>query len=314
MHHQQNIRLQAFVTFMGLLLWMGKTAAFFITHSNSILTDALESVVNVLAGFFALYSVILASQPTDKNHPYGHGKIEFISATLEGSLIILAGLLMIGKSAYNFFNLYEIEKLETGIGLVAVAGAVNFGLGKWLEIQGKKSNSMTLLADGKHLQSDAYSTVGMLVGLGIVYFTGYVWLDNLMAMLFGGFIVYTGLHILRQSLAGKFLNSNRQAHWIDFHNLRIIKFGSRLHIDCHVTMPYFLNIREANVEVKSIEALINRHFGETVEMFIHIDNCEGDSCKICQKTDCTLRQFAQTKRIEWTQDNVMASQKHHLES
>lgn len=300
------------------MLLIAKFLAYFLTYSNAILTDALESIVNVVAGAFALYSLTIAAQPNDTNHPYGHGKIEYISASIEGVLIIVAGLIMLVKSTYNLFYPTEIQQLDIGILLTTVAGAVNYLLGAWIEKRGKKTHSFTLVADGKHLKSDAYSTVGMIIGLAIIYFTGYTFLDNVIAIGFGLLICYTGLQILRKSIAGimdeadyeiiaqviKVLNDNRAENWIDFHKVRVIKFGSRFHIDCHLRLPHYLSVQEAHDEVKKVENILIQNFENQVETEVHTDPCSFDFCKICIKKDCTIRQSPLTEKIEWNLENT----------
>ncbi len=322
-----NIRIQRWVVAIGILLLLAKFMAYFLTHSNAILTDALESVVNVAAGAFALYSLSLAAIPRDANHPYGHGKIEFISATIEGVLIVVAGGVIVVKSFYGFFHPTVLEKLDIGIALVIFSGIVNYIMGAIIERRGVKIGSLTLVAGGKHLKSDAYSTVGLIVGLVIIYFTGQAWIDNVVGIIFGGLIAYTGIKILRASVAGimdeadftlleevvKVLNANRHENWIDVHNMRIIKYGTLYHIDCHVTVPYYFKVRDAHEEIDKMAKLIEEHFDNQVELFIHVDDClPPDSCLICTKKDCDVRQQPLNKKVVWDLQNVMTNQKHHV--
>ena len=316
---KQNIQIQKIVVSAGVILLITKFIAYFLTSSNAILTDALESIVNVVAGAFALYSLSLAARPNDANHPYGHGKIEYISASIEGVLIIIAGLTMIVKSSYNLLYPTEIQQLDIGILLTTAAGAVNYLLGDWIEKRGKKTHSLTLVADGKHLKSDAYSTVGMIIGLAIIYFTSYAFLDNVIAIIFGLLICFTGVHILQKSIAGimdeadyeviakfiKTLNDHREQNWIDFHRVRILKFGSRFHVDCHITLPYYLTVQDAHDEMDKVENLLEQYFENQIETALHTDPCTPDFCKICSKMDCKVRQFAFEKRIEWNLENTI---------
>ncbi len=168
-----------------------KLYAWWLTGSNAILSDALESIVNVVASSFALYSVVLSSIPQDKNHPYGHGKIEFLSVGLEGSLIMIAGMATIAKAIYNFIHPQEISSIETGFALTAFSGLVNFGMSRILVKKGNELNSISMVGDGRHLMTDVYSSIGLLVGLAVIYFTGVVWLDNLIAIGFSAFIIYS---------------------------------------------------------------------------------------------------------------------------
>ncbi|MBB6610217.1 cation transporter [Pontibacter sp. Tf4] len=321
-----NINIQIFVVLVGVLLLVAKFVAYFITNSNAILTDALESIINVVAGGFSLYSLVLSARPRDENHPYGHGKIEFIAATLEGSLILVAGGAIIFKSIYNIFQPHALTQLDVGIALVAISGAINFAVGYFTEKRGEKINSLVLIAGGKHLKTDAYSTVGILVGLILIYFTGLIWLDSVVAILFGIFIGYTGYRILRSSVAGimdeadyellqrivKVLNENRRVNWIDVHNLRVIKYGSTLHIDCHLTLPWYLNVLEAHDEVEAVGALIREKIDPAIELFIHTDPCIEPSCLICSKSDCEVRLHAFKERVEWDFEKVISDRKHSL--
>lgn len=327
-HARKNIRLQILAIVVGLALMGTKFFAWWLTHSNAILTDALESIINVLAGVFALYSLILAMKPRDENHPYGHGKIEFLSAGFEGGLIFIAGLIIIAKGIYNLIYPQTLEKLDIGIILVLISGLINFLLGHFLERQGKQSNSFILVADGKHLKSDAYSSAGLLAGLALIYFTNITWLDNLTAILFGGIILYTGFKLVRTSVAGimdeadyqlienmvKFLDEHRRDNWIDVHNFRVIKYGATLHIDCHLTLPWYFTTRQSHEEVKLFEEVIAQNMGSPVELFVHVDPCEPPgNCTICRIADCQVRQAALQNNVRWTLANIMKNQKHHLE-
>ena len=199
---QQNIRVQTLAVVVGVVLLVTKFGAYFLTDSNAILTDALESIINVVAGSVSLYSLLVAALPRDRNHPYGHGKIEFLSAGFEGTLILLAGLTIAVKSIYNLFYPVVLDNLDVGMLLTTLAGGINFVVGLVLERKGRSSHSLTLIAGGKHLQSDAYSSVGLIVGLIVIYLTHQYWLDNIVAIIFGGVIAYTGIGIVRQSVAG----------------------------------------------------------------------------------------------------------------
>lgn len=327
MYKNVKVRIQFAAVLVGLALMALKFGAYFITHSNAILTDALESIVNVIAGGFALYSLWLAAHPRDENHPYGHGKVEFISAGVEGALITIAGFIIFGKSIYNLIYPQEIHQLDWGLAIVAVAGGINFGLGWFLVKKGKEHRSITLQADGKHLMSDGWSSLGLVIGLVIILLTGINWIDNVVAMIFGCIIAYSGVKLIRGSVAGimdeadielmkelvQILNLNRRENWIDIHNLRIIKYGSNLHIDAHVTLPYYLNLQEVHDELEAIDHIVTGYFGEQTEFFLHPDPCIPTSCPICTKADCPVRQHTFTHREEWTLENLMKNKKHGKE-
>jgi cation diffusion facilitator family transporter len=321
---EKNLKLQKWIVGVAVILFGVKIAAYFLTHSVAILSDALESIVNVAAGFIGLYSLFIASKPSDQNHPYGHGKAEFLSAAVEGTLIAVAGFVIIYQSVNNFINFQPIQKLDYGMLLIASTAFVNFLMGVISVQQGKKNNSLALIASGRHLQSDTLTTVGIIAGLAIIYFTNIIWLDGVIAILFAFIIIYTGYRILRKSIAGimdeadtsllekmvRVLNNNRRKNWIDLHKLRVIKYGGRLHVDSHLTVPWYLNVHEAHVEIEELSTLIKEQFSNSMELFVHSDGCQYYQCPICFKNDCPVRQHPFEKRIEWTVENVLADKKH----
>lgn len=321
----ENFKFQRIIAVVGVLLFFIKIYAWYKTHSVSILTDALESTINVIAGLIGLYSLYLSSLPRDQNHPYGHGKVEFISASIEGALISIAGVVIIYEAINKLQYPNTVEQLDLGLILVAFTAVINYVLGFYAIKKGKKNNSLALIASGKHLQTDTYSTIGIIIGLIILYFTKIAWIDSVTALIFAGFIMYTGYKIVRESISGimdetdelllnevvGFLNEERRPNWIDLHNLRIIKYGSTLHFDCHMTVPWYFNIEEGHKEVDALEDAVKNHFGDRIELFVHLDACKEYSCKICTKTDCPVRQHPLEEKVEWTIENVSLNKKHN---
>ncbi len=323
---KQNYDFQKIVAVTGVLLFVIKLGAWYITHSVAILTDALESTVNVTSAFIGLYSLYISAKPKDSDHPYGHGKVEFISAAIEGTLIACAGLLIIYEAIRNLFGTPEpIGQLDYGILLITVTAIINYLVGAIAVKKGGQNNSLALVASGKHLQSDTYSTIGIILGLILLFFTKMVWLDSAVALLFALLIVYTGYKIIRDSLRGimdeadeellkkmvDLLEAHRPQEWIDLHNMRIIKYGSTLHLDCHLTVPWYLNVHEAHREIDKLSRLVNESFGETIELSVHTDGCLDFSCEICQKEGCTVRKAEFRRRVEWTVENISNNHKHN---
>lgn len=319
-----KIRTMRLTLILSIILMGIKFLAYYITNSNAVLSDALESIINVVAGAFALYSVYFASKPRDKDHPYGHGKIENISAGFEGALIFIAGASIIIKAIYDFFSPYEIAALDAGLALCAFAGLCNFLIGNYLIKKGKKHDSMIMVADGKHLVSDTVSSIGLVIGLGIIVITEIYWIDNVLAIIFGAVIFRTGYKLIREALTGlldeadteklnqiiKIFNENRRERWIDIHNLRVLKHGSMLHIDCHLTLPWHLSLEEAHKEVDELEYLVIKELGQDVEFFIHAEPCAPDSCSICSFESCEKRTQVFEKKLNWTQENLLPDCKH----
>lgn len=321
---QPKLKIILTALLISIVLMALKFGAYFITHSNAILTDAAESIVNVLASAFAFYSIYLASQPKDKNHPYGHGKVEFFSSFVEGLLIILAGISIVAKSTYNIFYPQELSLLLNGVAIIGFTGLVNGALGLYLVKKGKNLRSIAINAEGKHLITDAISTFGLMVGLVIIYFTEIYFLDSLISIVLGFYIIYTGYSLVRKSVGGLmdeadvevvdmivgFLNRNRKDTWIDVHNLRAQRYGAETHVDCHVTLPYYFDLNQVHAEVSEIDRSIAQNLGDKTEFFIHADPCIPQCCHYCNVKNCPVRSEAQTKNTIWTPENITKNQKH----
>jgi len=313
------------VAAISIVLLIAKFLAYYLTNSVAVLTDALESIVNVAAGFIGLYSLYIAAKPRDINHPYGHGKAEFISAAVEGTLILSAGAIIIYKAVKNLIFPISVHSIDKGIMLVGATAVINLLVGLICVRIAKKNLSLALLSSGRHLMSDSYSTFGIIGGLLLIYFTEIVWIDSIVAIFFGLIIIYTGYKIIRRSIAGIMdeadvelltgmvtkLNKDRRSNWVDLHNLRVIKYGSIFHVDCHLTVPWYFNVNEAHKEIDVLASIIRKDYGELLEVFVHTDGCLYSQCGICFKEDCPVRQHVFEKRIEWTLDKVRQNEKHY---
>jgi cation diffusion facilitator family transporter len=323
---KETLRIQSWILFVAVLLFSIKIVAWYLTHSVAILTDALESIVNIIAGLVGYYSLSIAYKPRDSNHPYGHGKAEFLSAAIEGTLIMLAGVYIIYEGVEHLIHPRPLEQLHFGILLEVCSALINFVVGFLAVKKGRANGSEALEASGYHLKTDTYSTIAIIVGLVLMYFTGFRQLDSMIAIIMSIVIMIIGYRIARKSVAGimdeadekilgkviDLLNKSRMPNWVDIHNLRVIKFGNVLHVDCHMTVPWFLNVRQAHKEVEALRNLIEKEFGSAMEFFVHADDCTGQCCPICIKTDCSVREHPFVKKIEWRLDNVVPNKKHDL--
>lgn len=322
-----KLKTMKWMVLFSTILMIVKFLAYYITSSNAILTDALESIINIVAGLFALYSVYYASHPKDENHPYGHGKIEYLSVGFEGALIFIAGISIITKSIYAFFHPTTINSIDVGTVLIACSGIFNGLMGFYLKKTGTKMQSVLMVADGKHLMSDAISSVGVVLGLVVIYFTKRYWIDNVIAVFFGAFIFHTGYKLVKQSINHlldeadyekleniiSLLSKNRREKWIDIHNLRVLKYGQHLHVDCHITLPWYNTLEETHAEITMVENIIKQNERLEIEFFIHADPClPPQSCSICQVTKCEYRKAPVQKKLDWTLSNVLPDKKHHL--
>ena len=325
---KSNYDFQKVIAVVGFTLMAIKFVAYYLTGSMAILTDAMESIVNVVAAFVGLYALYLSAQPADRSHPFGHGKIENISAIVEGSMIVVAGGLIIYESVLAFFNPPEIRQLDIGLVIIAAAALVNYLVGRRAIAKGKKTRSPALVASGKHLCSDTYSSVGIIIGLLVVYVAfalGYdaAWLDASIAVVFGAIIAFTGIKVIKQSIddsmdrtdetlvkeIADILNEYRHDDWIDIYGLRIIKYGHGVFVDMHLVLPTYLPLNLAHEEQHQLETALMRRFGNDVEVSITPMPCHGLFCRYCDR-NCFNRTEDFEKHLKWTPEMLMARKIH----
>ncbi|MGF7218711.1 cation diffusion facilitator family transporter [Spirosoma lacussanchae] len=311
---------------LSIILLVVKFTAYFLTSSTAILTDAVESIVNVLASGFALYSIYLAGQPRDQNHPYGHGKIEFLSSGFEGAMILSAGLVIVWQAILSVFEPQELDNLGTGFVLLGITALANAFVGWMLIRTGRQTDSLALIADGQHLMTDVISSIVVMIGVAIVALTGQRWIDSVLSLGLSVLIIYNGLQLVRQSVARlmdetdaptldrvvALLNVHKERNWIDVHNLRVQKYGADLHIDCHLTLPYYWELTQVHDEVHAFEDTLKAGFSNEVEIFVHTDPCMKECCHYCRVADCPVRAFAFVRDVDWTSENLPLNQKHFV--
>jgi cation diffusion facilitator family transporter len=321
---EKNIRVQRIVVITAFVLLAMKLFAYFLTNSVAILTDALESIVNAVAGVLGLYSLVVSARPRDADHPYGHGKVEFISSAVEGTMIAIAGVMILYESILALISPPELKQIDYGLLLILSTAIINYILGYWCIRIGQQHQSFALVSSGKHLQTDTYSTVGITIGLVAIYVFNIPWLDSAIALVFGLLILYTGYKIIREAIAGimdetdrellskmvTLLTQHRNPNWVDLHNLRIIKYGPVLHLDAHLTVPWYLNVHQAHKEIDTLASLVRKEFGESLELYVHSDGCLDFSCAICTKLDCTVRKHPFERKVDWSVQNISKNQKH----
>ncbi len=303
---------------IGLGMFAAKMSAYFITGSAAIFSDAAESVVHVLATSMALYSILLSSKPADDSHLYGHGNVEYFSAAIEGILILIASLFIIYTATLDLIKGSELKQLNIGAIIITVAGVINLGLGSYLVKMGKKTNSLTLIADGKHVLTDSYTSIGVIVGIVFVIITGIQVLDPLFAIAVALNILYTGYKLVRESIGGlmhetdnemlsrlidKF-NSIKEEYWIDIHWLRFWKSGDKVFIDFHLILPNYFTIKEAHLEEEKIEAELQKII-PNVQVTIHMDYCKDNYCRMCGYLGCGIRKDEFTVKHKWSKEKLI---------
>jgi len=305
LQHDTRVRLRAGLISLAVgaaLLWV-KFWAYQLTGSTAVLSDALESIVNVVAAAFALTSLVFAGRPADRNHPYGHGKIEYFAAAFEGGLIAFAALLIIYEAGRGFFRTPELRQLDLGLAITFGAGVANATLGWFLIRTGKATQSLTLIADGKHVLSDFLTSLGVVVGLLLVRLTGIVSFDPLVAAIVGVNLGWTGFWLVRHAAGGlldeedtkltgklvKAFDAYRMPGIIRIHHLRAIRAGRFTHVDAHVVVPEYWPVDRAHVLAESFEERVIQACGVEGEIVFHIDPCHRAYCVQCDVLDCPVR-------------------------
>ena len=314
-------RLRAVVISLvvGAALLAAKYQAYRLTGSTAILSDALESIVNVVAAVFALGGIVFAGRPADRNHPYGHGKIEFFSAAFEGGLIAFAAVLIVYEVIQSLLRGPEVRALDLGVPIVLGAGFVNLLLGWYLIRSGRKYESLTLVADGRHVLADFYTSAGIVIGLLLVRFTGIVWLDPVVAAVVALNLLWTGFRLVRHAAGGlldeedtalldRFLEV-LQPHLgqgvIRVHHLRAIRAGRFHHVDAHLVVPEFWSVEQAHELTEDLAERVMKELGVEGEMTLHTDPCHHVYCRMCDLDGCPVRREPFDGRPRLTLDEAV---------
>lgn len=310
---QIAIRAAWISLFVSLFVLGLKYSAYLQTKSVAILSDATESIVNVIAAFIALLVMKHVAEPADKEHPYGHGKLEYFSAAFEGGLIAFASIAIIYASSKALFATPELKQIDMGVGIISIASVLNVFLAIYLKKIGREHKSEALLASGTHVLTDVWTSVGILAALVLVHFTNWWWLDPLVAILVGMQLARTGYQIVRKSMGGlldevepqalheltQTLNKNRRPGFIDIHQLRIIRSGRFHHIDAHLVVPEFWDVSHTHEQAQVFEDQVIQSYPYDGEMAFHLDPCGRKYCEFCDLHQCQIRQgvFAGLKKF-----------------
>ncbi len=299
---------------VSTLLLAVKFTAYFLTNSQAILSDALESIVNVTAATLALLIIYVSSRPADRDHPYGHGKAEYFSSALEGAMITFAAVLIVIESINAILKGRSIMRVDLGLALIVAAGFANALLGIYLVRLGKRSHSAALVASGKHVLSDFYTSGAVIVGLVLVRITGLQWLDPVAALVVGAILALTGFNLIRGSVhalmdaedsdlvtrLGEFFTQNRKPGIIRIHHARVIRSGNYHHIDAHVVVPEFWDVATAHRETNAFENEVLQSYEHAGEIHFHIDPCRRVYCHACDLEDCKIRRESFVQVIPFT--------------
>jgi cation diffusion facilitator family transporter len=291
--HDPRRRTAALVSLLaGTAIFTTKLIAWMSTGSSAILSDALESVVNVIAAGFALFAVRFAEQPADRDHPYGHGKIELLSAAFEGGLVFFAAVTIGYTAVRAFFVPPELHALDFGLALTSAAAVANLALGVFLLRIGRATESPTLVADGHHVLSDVWTTGGAIIGVVLVRFTHVAWIDPAVALVLAGMLARTGARLVLESADGlldredpalilRIVEAFRTADVPGIgtvHRLRAIRSGHVVHVDAHVFVPISWTVVHAHDAVARLEAIVQKASGLAgLEIALHFDPVADDA-------------------------------------
>lgn len=309
---------------IGFIMFFSKTGAYLLTGSAAILSDAMESVVHIFATSFAFYSLIVSTKPPDEEHPYGHGKIEFFSAGFEGALIIVAAISIIVYAVRDIIIGRELQDLDTGTYIITIASVTNLLLGLYLVRIGKKTKSLILVADGKHVLTDSITSFGAVAALILVMFTHIKLFDPAIAIILAVNILWTGKGLVKESIGGLMHATDsklieqfaaafeedkpKYTEWIDIHRLRYWKAGEQYYIDFHLTVPYYLSSAESHDMLHVLETRLKGILKtDQVELFVHADPCKESFCKVCRISGCTVRKEPFSKTTVWDGKKITAN-------
>ena len=308
---------------VGALLMAAKFYAYHLTRSSAVFSDALESIINVVASAFALASIVLAAKPPDKTHPYGHGKVEYFSAGFEGALIIIAALGIFKTGWEHMLRPQSLPNLTDGLYILLGAGLINLLLGLMLVRTGKRTRSLALTADGKHVLTDVITSAGVLLGLLLVHLTGLYWLDGAIACMVGFSILFTGIILVKKSSAGLMdraepalleeicllLEKYRKETWAGIHELRAFSAGNFLNVSLHLILPRDFTLEEAHREAEAVETIIKDHFSGRANILVHPDPCADPDCPPCRRHACKLRAEEESVSSPWTVETLIAQRR-----
>ncbi len=289
---------------VGSVVFAGKFLAFQLTGSAAVFSDAMESIVNVAAGALLLYSLVVALRPADRDHPYGHGKVEFFSAGAEGALIAVAALLIFYQATMELVRGPELRRLDLGLALVVALAGVNAALGAYLVRTGRRTHSLALVADGEHVLTDVVTTAGVVLGLLAVRITGIVWIDPLVALALALHILRSGWRLLRGAVGGLMFEADesllapvcdaferdRDVSWIDVHSLRTWRSGAIQHSDLHLVVPRYHDADRLHEIGEDIRRVVLGATGRPGDVIVHFDPCRPRHCAGCAMEDCAVRE------------------------
>ena len=306
---------------LGVKFW-----AYYLTHSQAIFSDAVESIINVGTAMISIWVVHVSAKPADQDHPYGHGKIEYFSSAFEGGMIAVAAVVVAVEAIRTLIRGPEIHQLDQGIGLMVIATLANLALGVYLLKVAKNSKSITLRASGLHVLSDFWTTAGVVVSIGLVLLLKITWIDPVCALVIAVFLAKTGFDLVKQSVSGlldaedkeillslkEIISADVHPGIIQVHHCRIMRAGSYHHIDAHAVVPEFWNVLEAHKITEEFEQRMIDKYPYDGELHLHMDPCRRAYCSVCDVTTCPIRLSPYIKKLEITLEDLVSPEEPEI--
>lgn len=315
-HSSRRIALVALAA--SILLLGAKLVVAWWTGSVAVLSDGLEGLVNVVTSLFTAWAVTFSTQPRDPEHPYGHGKVEYLSVALEGGLLLAASCGVLAVALWRMYSPAELGELDAGAMAMALIAGMAWATGAWLEKRGRALESPALEANGTHLRIDALTSAGIFVGLSLVFLTGATWLDSAIALGLGLWMGWMGTTILRRALGGILDEANpalldriarrltllRQPGWLAPHNTKVHRLGQQVHIDLHMVYPHYWTLQKTHDAATLLEEGLREEFGARTEVMVHMEPCTPVSCNACDMPDCPARTSPFHARRTWDAESI----------
>lgn len=308
------MRLGIVVVVVAVLVLALKAVAYTLTGSAALLADAIESIANVVTGSFGLFCAWWSTRPPDDDHPYGHGRLEYLTAGFSGLVIAIAGAGIVREALGALLEPEPLSRIPEGIAVASVSAVVNLVAGLVLVSRGRRHHSAAVSAEGWHLLADTLTTIGAATGLALTQATGIPALDPWVALLFGAVILLSAIRLLAEAgsrlldrsepalldaLARAFAQT-RRPEWVEVHLLRARSVGSTFIADFHIALPRFWDLTRIHEEQHRIAAELIHAIGRPGEVLVHPDPCRKEQCRTCSFDPCPIRSEDFVRHEEWT--------------
>lgn len=308
----------------SIFLMLAKLGVYLVTGSLAVLSDALESVVHIVTSGFALYAVWFAQKPRDNDHPYGHGRIEYLAEAVEGIAIGVAGMAILVVTFSRGPGGEDLSLSTLGLGLIAGIAVLTFLAGTAIQRAGVRWSSPTLRADGEHIRADSVTTIGAFIGVALVFFTGLAWIDMAVALLVGAWLCWTGIKLIARALESLMDRADpalldaiavvfarvREPGWVAPHLARAQRYGRTIHVDLHMVFPRFWSLERVHDAATVLERALEAEFGEESDLMLHMEACTPRSCSYCSLEECPVRAHPFVALETWTGAYIATPMRH----